>query len=386
MAKIGVREWMAVGRVIASGQLARYGGGDGGSLEEFEHRLAVKLGVEHALTVNSGTSALICALVGAGVGPGDEVLVPAYTWIATAAAPLAVGAVPVLVDINETLTIDPDDIIRKIGPSTVAVIPVHIGNAVCDMDRIMNIAQQHDLSVIEDACQAVGASYKQRRVGSVGEAGALSFNQFKNINVGEGGAVVCNDDKVFERARMYHDAGAAFRGHQTAHDEPAFVGVNMKVSQIMGAMLNVQLSKLDPLISRLRKRRQLVADILSRNEAFRICPHNDIENAISLHVAFAAPEAAESFAIDNRGVHRLYDSSRHVFTNWKPVLERRMHHPGVDPFSRTKRDVGYHEDVCRRSIDILKRSCRIDLVENRSSSVALALAHRLAKWNGGVSG
>ena len=201
MPRVGIREMMALGRVIASGRLARYQAGDDGMTSRFEARLREKLGTKHVLTVNSGTSALISALVGAGIGPGDEVLVPAYTWVSTAIAPLAVGAIPILVDIDESLTIDPEDIKRKITPYTKAIIPVHMRNLVCDMDVITAIAKQHRLIVIEDACQAVGVSYKGQRVGTIGEAGALSFNQHKNLNSGEGGAIVTNDDRLFTRAR-----------------------------------------------------------------------------------------------------------------------------------------------------------------------------------------
>ena len=155
MPRVGFREWIAVSRVIARGQLLRYRGGEDGFTTRFEAQLCKKIGVKHALTVNSGTSALISALVAAGIGPGDEVLVPAYTWVATAAAPLAVGAVPVLVDVDESLTIDPEDIKRKITPYTKAIIPVHMLNLVCNMDAITAIAAQHRLLVIEDACQAV---------------------------------------------------------------------------------------------------------------------------------------------------------------------------------------------------------------------------------------
>src|SRR5690606_1763494 len=160
MAKVGLREWFAVGKVIASGRLARYGDKGQGPLTRFEAEYSRKFGVKHTLTTSSGTGALISALAAAGIGPGDEVLVPAFTWIATAAAPLAVGAVPVLVDIDQTLTIDPADIQRKITPRTRAIIPVHMANMVCDMDRIMEIARDRGLLVIEDACQAVGALYK----------------------------------------------------------------------------------------------------------------------------------------------------------------------------------------------------------------------------------
>src|SRR5687767_5340743 len=146
-------------RILVSGELARYHTEQQSEVHQFEKQLGEYLGVRQTLGVNSGTSALICALVGCGVGPGDEVIVPAYTWVSTAAAPLAVGAVPVLAEVNWSLTIDPDDIRRKISPHTKAIIVVHILNVPCDMDEILKIAKEHNLIVIEDACQAVGVTY-----------------------------------------------------------------------------------------------------------------------------------------------------------------------------------------------------------------------------------
>ena len=139
MPDVGLREWVAVGRAIAKGHLLRYDP-KAGITARFERDLGALTGASHVLAVNSGTSALVAALAAAGIGPGDEVLVPAYTWMATAAAPVQVGAVPVLVEINETLTIDPDDIRAKITPYTRAIMPVHRVNAPCDMDAIMSIA------------------------------------------------------------------------------------------------------------------------------------------------------------------------------------------------------------------------------------------------------
>ncbi|WEX10483.1 DegT/DnrJ/EryC1/StrS family aminotransferase [Chelativorans sp. AA-79] len=383
MARVGLREWLAVGRVIATGHLARYGGVGDGPLTRFEAAYSQKFGVKHTLATSSGTGALISALAAAGIGPGDEVLVPAYTWIATAAAPLAVGAVPVLVDIDETLTMDPADILRKITPRTRAILPVHMANMVCDMDRIMEIAREHGLLVIEDACQAVGVSYKGRRVGTIGDVGAYSFNQFKNINVGEGGAVVTNDDRYYARARMYHDVGAIFRGHLDNENEPHFFGVNYKASQIQGAMLNVQLAKLDPMLARMRARYRVMTRILEGSQTFRIGPHNDAGNAVGLHVIFDTAQEAAGFAAGHkRGVYRLYDSSRHVYTNWLPVLEQRAPHPRMNPFAWTSTRVEYTPDMCARTLDILQRTCRISLGENYPLPLMAFLARRMASGNG----
>ena len=155
---IGKEESDAVARVIESKQLFRYRGGEGGETDTFEKEWAAKIGSKYALAVTSGTAALIIGMVGMGVGPGDEVIVPAYTFMATALGPLAVGAVPIIADVNESLTIDPADIERKITPRTKAIIPVDMVGLPCDMDGVMDVAKRHGLKVLEDACQADGGS------------------------------------------------------------------------------------------------------------------------------------------------------------------------------------------------------------------------------------
>lgn len=374
---LGLAEWLALGRVIAGRRLLRYDVGSRGFTARFERQLGEKLGVKHVLTVNSGTSALIAALVGAGIGPGDEVLVPAYTWVSTAIAPLAVGAVPILVDVNETLTIDPEDIKRKITPYTKAIIPVHMLNLVCDMDAICAIAKQFKLKVIEDACQAVGATYRGRRVGTIGEAGAFSFNQHKNMTAGEGGAVLTNDDRIFTRARMYHDAGTYERQLEFEGNEPVFAGVNFKVSELTGAVLYSQLPRLEPLLRRLRRRRVMMARCLSRSERLRISPHNDADNAIGLTVIFDRAEHAETFA-KHRGVQRLIDTGRHVYTNWVPILTQRTFDARMNPYKWAQREITYSASECSSSLDILKRTCSISLGENYPFAMMRLRAEMLA--------
>lgn len=376
MPKLGVTDWLAAGQAIVNGDLYRYGAG-AHHADRFERRFAAMLGVRHALAVNSGTSALVSALSAAGIGPGDEVLVPAYTWMATAAAPVLVGAVPVLVDIDETLTIDPCDIERKITPYTRAIIPVHMINLPCNMDAIMEIAARRKLLVIEDACQAAGVRYKGRMCGAIGDMGAFSFNSFKNMNVGEGGAVATNDPRLFVRARNYHDLGAPIRGHQDTMNEAPFVGANMRITELHGAILNRQLSKLGPMMSRLQTRRRIVADVLA-SKGFRIAPHNDEASAVSLVVQFDTPEQAAAFA-HKRGVTRLLDSSKHVYTNWEAILSKRTAHPKMNAWNWAQRDISYEPDSCARTLDILGRSCRITLAQRFPSVISRLLAHHLAR-------
>lgn len=379
MPRVGLREIVAVNRVLAKGQLLRYRGGENGYTTRFEANMSEKIGVKHSLTVNSGTSALISALVGAGIGPGDEVLVPAYTWVATAAAAVAVGAIPILVEIDETLTMDPNDIERKITPQTKAILPVHMLNLVCNMDAITQIAQRHRLLVIEDACQAVGLSYKGRRVGSIGDVGAFSFNQYKNLNSGEGGAVVTSDDRIFARARMYHDVGSYTRQYEFEGNEPIFAGVNFRVSEVTGAILYAQLPKLDPFIRRLRKRRNIMVDVLAKSKAFRVSPHNDPENGAGLSIIFDRTADAAAFASKRRGVERLIDTGRHVYTNWVPIMTRRTFDMRMNPYNSARREIEYSEETCPKSLEILSRTCRVSLGSQFPAIASYALARTLVR-------
>jgi dTDP-4-amino-4,6-dideoxygalactose transaminase len=354
-----MREFANLGRAIANGELLRYARGPQGFTARFESELAQRMGVNHVLTVNSGSNALIAALAAAGVGPGDEVLVPAYTWVATALAPMAVGAVPVLVNIDESLTIDPREIEKQITPYTKAIMPVHMLNLVCDMDAILEIARRHKLLVIEDACQGVGVSYKGRRVGTIGDLGCFSFNHHKNITAGEGGAVLTNNERYFVRARMFHDPGSFIRGHEPTN-EPIFAGLNCRVSELTGAVLHAQLGKLEPLLARLRARYPAIAEIFADQAHCRVSKHNDPANAVALTVLFDDPEEARVFG-QTRGTGRLIETGRHVFTNWEAVLTKRSFHHRMNPHQWANREINYHAEDYQTTLDILARTCRVSL-------------------------
>ena len=185
MYRVGQKEVDAVARVLLSGELFRYH--IGGECERFEKRYAKYVGAKHCRMTSSGTTALTAVLGGLGLGPGDEIIVPAQTYMATAISVLSVGAIPIIVDIDESLTLCPQSVDEAVGPKTRAVIPVHMWGLSCDMDGLMAVARKHDLLVIEDACQAVGGGYEGRKLGSIGHAGAFSFNYYKNMTAGEGG-------------------------------------------------------------------------------------------------------------------------------------------------------------------------------------------------------
>jgi dTDP-4-amino-4,6-dideoxygalactose transaminase len=249
---IGQEEIDAVARIVRSKELFRYGIGH--ECERFEARYAAFLGAKHFSLAASGSYALTAAMIGLGIGPGDEVLVPAHTYMASATSVLAAGAIPVIVDINESITIDPAAIEAAIGPRTRAVIAVHMWGTTCDMDAIMEIAQRRKVLVIEDACQAVGGSYKGRKLGTIGDIGAFSFNFYKNMSCGEGGGVVTNDDAVSRRVNCAIDPCHAFWTGRSEDAKP-FAGNGARASEFMGAILNVQLDRIEGIIGTMRRER-----------------------------------------------------------------------------------------------------------------------------------
>jgi dTDP-4-amino-4,6-dideoxygalactose transaminase len=375
MSKPGIREWLATGKALRGKNLLRHEG-PYQLTTGFERHFAEHMGASHALALTSGTVALHAAMTAIGVGPGDEVIVPAYTWIASAAAPALAGAVPVLADIDETMTLNPVDLESKITPYTKAIIPVHMVNAPCNMDAIMDIARRHSLMVVEDSCQAVGVEYKGRMCGSFGEVGVYSFNHYKNMTIGEGGAVVTNDPALFSRLMNFHDLGIWARDGYEAGNNPAFLASHSRVTEVQGAMLDVQLSRLSRSIARIKRNRKVIEQVLRQAGGPRISPHNDPDNAATLTVIFDSETEAEAFG-HRPGVHRIYDNSKHVYTNWDPIINQRTAHPAMNPWAWARRPISYDETTCARTLDVMRRTCRITISPGWSTTVARVLAENL---------
>jgi 8-amino-3,8-dideoxy-alpha-D-manno-octulosonate transaminase len=224
--------------------------------DAFEQAFAEKIGTEHAVAVSSGTAALACALVGMGMPAGAEVIIPAVTFVGCVNAVVWARGIPVFADVDETLTLDPAAIAERVTDATFAIMPVHLANVAADMDPLLEVARAHGLRVLEDAAQAAGVRYRGRRVGSIGDAGAFSFQLEKNITAGEGGAVTTGDGAVFDRVLRYQDQGGQFttsRGEVRggASDEP-FLGANLRMTEVAASILGVQLTRLDPMLERMR--------------------------------------------------------------------------------------------------------------------------------------
>ena len=217
-------------------------------VEEAEKRFAKFIGVKHCLAVNSCTSALIAAMRALGIGMGDEVIVPAYTFFATASTVGACNAIPVIADVDETLTLDPRDVERKITPRTRAIAVVHMRGMPARMDKLTAVARKHKVAIIEDVAQAAGGSYKGRMLGSIGTIGCFSFDYYKVLNSGEGGFVTTNDEWLYTRAQSWHDCAACWRpdryGSERREGE-LFCGENYRMSELQAAVAAAQLTRLE---------------------------------------------------------------------------------------------------------------------------------------------
>lgn len=370
--RIDAAEEKAVLEVLRSKRLFRYyGPGESTScVDELERRFAEHIGARHCLAVNSGTSALLCGLAALGVGPGDEVVVPAYTFNATAAAVLAIGAVPVLAEINESLTMDPADVVRRISRRTKAIIPVHMRGTPADMTALQRIATEHDVPMLEDVAQAAGATFHGDRLGTLGAVGAFSLQFNKIITAGEGGLLVTNDRELYQRALMYHDVVAGVR-HGLPRDVLTF-GLNLRMSELQAAVANVQLDRLDGLLADMRDRKSRIragiTEALTGNGIrFVACNDADGDAGIALVLLHQTPDQAASLvtALTAEGVaaKRLFDEDKldlHIYYHWPPVLARRSWTtPG--PWDWADTDIAYSPKMCPQTLDILGRTVHLDV-------------------------
>jgi dTDP-4-amino-4,6-dideoxygalactose transaminase len=357
MFQVGQEEIDAITRVIRANALFRYGVGH--ECERFEERYAKYLGVKHFALAASGSNALAAAMTAVGLGPGDEVIIPSHTYMATATSVLSVGAIPLIVDIDDTITIDPKAIEASIGPRTRAIIPVHMWGAACDMNAIMAIAQRHNLIVIEDACQGVGGSYEGRKLGAIGHIGAFSFNYYKNMTCGEGGGVAVNDDTLAERARCAIDPCHFYWQGRNDAVKP-FSSNGARASELMGAMLNVQLDRIDGMIRAMRaeKRAILEATRSLGNLGLKSVRMNspDYDCATQVMYSLPSPEAAKRFVALCPSVI-IGKTGRHTYTEWDQVLVGAgAAHPAMNPFNmpaNAECRKTYSRDMCSKSLEIL---------------------------------
>ena len=256
-----------VNDVLKTGILMRYGfdGPRKGiwKAKELEQEICNTFGCKHAQLVSSGTAALTTALSALGIGYGDEVIMPSFTFVASFEAVISVGAVPVMVDVDDTLTLNPDAVKAAITPKTKCVMPVHMCGSMADMDALQAICKEHNLILIEDACQAIGGTYKGKKLGTIGDAGTFSFDFVKTITCAEGGVVMTNRKNVFISSDGYSDHGHDHTGADRGADLHPFIGYNFRISELHAAVGLAQIKRLNEFLTIQKKNCTTLKNILA---------------------------------------------------------------------------------------------------------------------------
>jgi len=381
--EIGDREREAVLRVLDSRRLIRFYGPDDpdgqdvdSEVDRFEAEFAARTGTAHALGVTSGTAALITGLAALGVGPGDEVILPGYTFIASAAAILAVGALPVIVEVDDSLTLDPQAAASALTEHTRALMPVHMRGMPADLDPLLELADAKGQAVIEDCAQATGASYRGRPLGSLGDIGAFSLQMHKIITTGEGGILTTDDPDLLFRARCFHDSASEWRGAAWLSDDPAvretfvaFPGLNFRMAEITGALGRAQLTRLDGLLSRMRSHQAALRAAVEATSRVALRGVTDPGEAGTCVIFFApdserAARVAEALVAEGVPARVLYTAGEHdwhVYACWRDLLARRTWNRQGYPFTMARREIPYRRDLCPRSLALLARAVHVDV-------------------------
>ena len=357
---LGAEEKKELLDVIDNGALFRYGtiGVDGfqGKVATFEKEMAEQLGHKYVVATNAGTSSLMACLAALGIGMGDEVIVPGYTFIASISTIVMMNAIPVLAEIDDSLTIDPDKIEALITPKTKAIMPVHMLGNPCKMDKIMEIAKKHNLYVIEDCCQAVGASYKGKACGTIGDMGAYSLNVFKTITTGDGGFVGCSDETLYERAFGFHDQGHKPSRMGVEVGNRSIVGMNMRMNELSGAVAVAQGRKLPGVLTTLRQKKALLKSQLQGIPGVGFRTINDEgECGTLLTLLFETKEMAAAFC-EKAGTSVIARSGWHVYNNMEQILDKKTW-TNAHPFHACDRTYAKHmlpvtDDILERAVNI----------------------------------
>jgi 8-amino-3,8-dideoxy-alpha-D-manno-octulosonate transaminase len=351
----------------------------------FETKARALFGVQYALGVSSGTAALHCAMVAAGVGPGTEVIVPAVGFYATAASVVAGRGVPIFCDVDESLHMDPTKLEALITPRTVAVAPTHHWGGVCDMDPILAVAARHGLKVIEDCAQSPGGRYKGRLVGTIGDIGCFSISAYKIVGGGEGGLVLTDDQRLFERVNQFGEAGGLWRPDRFApprYEGELFNGTNYRMSELEAAVDVVQLGKLHDIVARFHA---VKMRILRRLDTFaEIMPQrmNDLDGEVGYLLRFFPATIALGrqivAALQAEGIRAGMYSGKpdwHVFSDMFPIMLKTGTMPADQPFDQ----VEYDRELCPVADDLYRRCVNLWLDQWYSPADCDAIAGGINK-------
>ncbi len=333
-------------------------------VKEFEDKFAQYTGSVYAHAVTSGSSALRVALAALGVGPGDEVITQGFTFVATYEAIIESGAVPIPTEIDRTLNMDPLDFEKKITDKTRAVIPVHMLGAPARIQEIIQIARKHDLKVLEDTAQALGAAVGGKKLGTWGDMGTFSFDFYKTITTGEGGMVITNDRELYLRASEYADHGHDHNPEVgRALEGRSFFGFNYRMNELQGAIGVAQLSKLDDMIQRQQQNQELIREALESFPGITVrdLPENGKDSYT--HVCFFLPDGdmASAFhkSITEKGLNAIYFKNNlwHFAPNWEHLIRRKTVWPGPYPFAGPiyGKEANYSKDMLPKSSAILEK-------------------------------
>jgi len=379
--EIGDEEKKQVLEVLDNKYLFRYYGPEGveSKVRAFENAFKEKMGSPYALATSSCTGALLSALVACGVGPGDEVIVSGYTFFASCATIVGAKGIPVIAEVDETLTIDVEDLEKKITPATKAVVVVHMRGVPCDMDAVMAVAKKHNLKVIEDCAQACGTTYKGRYVGTIGDCGCFSFQYHKTITAGEGGMVLCKDARIYDRACSYHDTAACWRPDRFARerfDGELFCGSNFRMSELVGAVMLAQLGRLDYLLEGMRRNQKRIIEGIKGTPGIKVRPRHDEEGDCAICLMFyldsaekvgpfvdaLKAEGVNAAAIFNAGI-----PDWHIYTHWTHVIEKKASSevccPWECPYHAKKnpKEVEYDANMNPKTLEYLGRVVHLDI-------------------------
>ena len=323
----GEEERKEVQDVLNTGVLFRYGFDQARQghwkAKTFELELAKRIGVDHCHLCSSGTAALSIALAACGVGAGDEVIVPPFTFLATIEAVLFAGAVPVFAEIDDTLCLDPASVAAAITPRTRAVMPVHMCGSMARIDEISNICKQKELMLIEDACQSLGAAFKGKAAGTFGHMGCFSFDPVKTITCGEGGAVVTGDKTLYIAAQAYADHGHDHIGSDRGLEGHPILGTNFRISELNAAVGVAQLRKLDFILAKQQRHKKTIKDALAQlpEITFRKIP--DAKGDSATFLSFFLPDESitrkTAQALGRAGLDACFywfDNNWHYIRQW----------------------------------------------------------------------
>jgi dTDP-4-amino-4,6-dideoxygalactose transaminase len=362
---IGEEEIAEVLEVLTTRFLSRYGPSDdpafGAKVRHVEQEIAALAGVRYGLGLSGGGSGgLWLALLGLGVGPGDEVIVPGFTFVASISAIVYARGIPVLAEIDDSFNLDPADVEARITPRTKAIIVVHMLGAPARLDELKAIADRHGIALVEDCAQAFGATYQGQGVGGIGTIGAYSFNEYKTITCGDGGMIVTDDEDLYRRCFAMHDQGHAPDRLGSKYATRPFLGMNLRMTELSGAVLLAQLRKLDAIRTHLRANKAIVKSTLADLPGLGFRTMVDPEGDLATHCVVVLPTAdiARDIAAEIGSI-TLDKSGWHVYANMEHVLERRTVTGdgwGFDSATPSDRDAVHGRGMLPRTDELLARS------------------------------